>query len=170
MLLWIEGAPKFGENSDEKVCNFIDKIISCSKPASSSELDELVSRQVHKHSFTCKKKFQEQCRFHFPQPPMKSTQILYPLNNIDEISVLNRHKATWKRVNEQLNAMKEGEDISFEELLKKLGVTEEEYFFAIRSSLNKATVFLKRKPNELRINNYNKHCLLAWSYLTSAPF
>ena len=38
MLLWIEGAPKFGEDSDEKVCNFVDKIISCSKPAGSCEL------------------------------------------------------------------------------------------------------------------------------------
>jgi hypothetical protein len=67
MLLWIEGALKFGEDSDGKVCSFIDKIICCSKPASSCELDELVSRQEHKHSFTCKKKFQKQCRFHFPQ-------------------------------------------------------------------------------------------------------
>ena len=32
----------------------------------------------------------------------------------------------------------------------------------IRSSLNAATVFLKRNPNELRINNYNAACLSAW--------
>ena len=30
------------------------------------------------------------------------------------------------------------------------------------SSLNAPTVFLKRKPNELRINNYNPACLKAW--------
>lgn len=162
MLLWIEGAPKLEEDLDGTVCNFIDKSTSCSKSTRNSELDGLVSRQKHKHSFPCKKKFQKQCRFHFPQPPMKSTEILYPLTDIDEITVLNQHKATWKQISEQLNDMREGENISFEELLKKLGVTEQEYFLAIRSSLNKATVFLKRNPNELRINNYNKHCLLAW--------
>ena len=58
--------------------------------------------------------------------------------------------------------MKEGDNISFEELFNKLGVAEDEYILAIRSSLSRATIFLKRKPNELRINNYNKHCLLAW--------
>ncbi|XP_078378018.1 uncharacterized protein LOC144661191 [Oculina patagonica] len=162
MLLWIEGAPKFGEDSDEKICNFVDKIITCSKPGNSCELDELVSRQEHKHSFTCKKRFEKKCRFNFPQPPMKSTRILYPLSESDQISLLDEHKATWKEINEQLNAMREGEDISFDELLEKLGVTEEVYILAIRSSLSRATIFLKRKPNELRINNYNKHCLLAW--------
>ncbi|KAL9970346.1 hypothetical protein ACROYT_G022703 [Oculina patagonica] len=161
-LLRMLGAPKFGEDSDENICNFVDKIITCSKPGNSCELDELVSRQEHKHSFTCKKRFEKKCRFNFPQPPMKSTRILYPLSESDQISLLDEHKATWKEINEQLNAMREGEDISFDELLEKLGVTEEVYILAIRSSLSRATIFLKRKPNELRINNYNKHCLLAW--------
>lgn len=58
--------------------------------------------------------------------------------------------------------MKEGEDISFDELLLALKVTEENYLLAVRSSLNVARVFLKRSPNELRINNYNPACLRAW--------
>ena len=58
--------------------------------------------------------------------------------------------------------MKEGEPISFEQLLVKLKVTENEYRLAVRSSLNAPTVFLKRKPNALRINNYNPACLEAW--------
>ena len=51
---------------------------------------------------------------------------------------------------------------SFDELLLALKVTEENYLLAVRSSLNAATVFLKRSPNELRINNYNPACLRAW--------
>ena len=93
---------------------------------------------------------------------MKNTQILYPLMDSDQISDVNRYKAIWKRINEQLNAMKEGENISIEELLDKLEVTQDQYILAIRSSLNRPTIFLKRHSNELRINNYNKHCLLAW--------
>ena len=89
-----------------------------------------------------------------------------PLSDIEEISLLNKHRATCKEINERLNdmkpGMKEGDNISFEELLKKLGVKEEGYILAIRSSFSRATILLKRKPNELRINNYNKHCLLAW--------
>lgn len=61
-----------------------------------------------------------------------------------------------------LDEMKEGEDISFDELLLALKVTEENYLLALRSSLNVARVFLKRSPNELRINNYNPACLRAW--------
>ena len=49
--------------------------------------------------------------------------------------------------------------MTFEELLLKLKVTENDYRFAVRSSLNAQ---IKRKPNELRINNYNPHCLKAW--------
>ena len=61
-----------------------------------------------------------------------------------------------------LDNIKEGEDISFDELLLQLKVTEENYLLAIRSSINTPTVFLKRNPNELRINNYNPACLSAW--------
>ena len=52
--------------------------------------------------------------------------------------------------------------MTFEELLLMLTVTENDYRLAVRSSLNAPTVFLKRKPNELRINNYNPPCPKAW--------
>ena len=52
--------------------------------------------------------------------------------------------------------------MTFEELLLKLKVTENDYRLAVRSSLNAPTVLLKRKPTELRINNYNPPCLKAW--------
>ena len=58
--------------------------------------------------------------------------------------------------------MIEGKHMTLDQLLSNLGVTEQNYLLAIRSSLNTATVFLKRSPNELRINNYNLACLKAW--------
>jgi hypothetical protein len=51
--------------------------------------------------------------------------------------------------------MKEGEDITFDQLLVNLKLTEQNYLLAVQSSLKTQTIFLKRKPNELRINNYN---------------
>ena len=93
---------------------------------------------------------------------MRATEILYPLEGDIPQSKVKQYKDTWKTINKQLNDMKEGEPISFEQLLVKLKVTENEYRLAVRSSLNAPTVFLKRKPNELRINNYNPACLEAW--------
>ena len=58
--------------------------------------------------------------------------------------------------------MKDGEDITFEEFLKKLGLTKERYLLAIRNTLKRDTLFLKRSPSEIRTNSYNAHLLQAW--------
>lgn len=52
--------------------------------------------------------------------------------------------------------------MTLEDLLLKLNITKENYLIAIRSSLNAATIFLKRNPNEIHINNYNGDSLTAW--------
>ena len=160
MLIWLEDTLIFGVDNDIEVIEFIDKIISCKRPTDNPELDKLVNRQVHRHSHTCRKKSKAQCRFNYPQPPMRSTKILYPLDVDVENS--KKHKNVRKSVKNHLNELKEGEDITFDELLMKLDITEENYLLAIRSGLNTPTIFLKRQPNELRINNYNPACLSAW--------
>ena len=162
MLLWIKGAPRFGVQSDKEVVDFINQVITCRKVANDVTLSELVIRQNHSHSQTCKKKNRMMCRFNFPQPPMRNTVILYPLEDDIPASEKEKHKGEFRKFHEKLNDMKDGEDISFDDLLEKLGVSEEDYILAIRASLVTATIFLKRNPNELRINNYNRSCLLAW--------
>ena len=78
-------------------------------------------------------------------------------------SEIKMHKDNWKSIRKYLDDMKEGEDITFDQLLLNLNITVENYLLGISSSLNTATaVFLKRNPNELRINNYNPACLSAW--------
>ena len=44
------------------------------------ELLKLVARQVHRHSHTCRKNTKRECRFNYPQPPMRQTEILYHLD------------------------------------------------------------------------------------------
>ena len=163
MMIWIESAPAFGEDSDSIVTSFIDKIITCKKPAENAELLELVNRQIHKHSHTCREKSQNKCRFNYPQPPMRETIILYPFSE-DEIpmSEIKSHKESWKSIKQYLNDLKEGMNTTFDTLLVVLSITESDYILAIGSSINKPTVFLKRSLNELRINNYNPACLSAW--------
>ena len=166
MLIWLEDAPVFGVDDDDRVTAFIDKIISCKQAAHNPEL--LVNRQIHRHSHTCRKKSKTECRFNYPQPPMKSTQILYPLEGELDKSEVELHKEKWNLIKKQLNDMKEGDDISFDQLLVNLQVMENNYILAIRSSLVSPTIFLERQPNQLRINNYNPACLTAYTNIESA--
>ena len=162
MLIWLKEAPVFGVDDDSVVTDFIDQIITCQWPVDNPELEKLVNRQIHRHSHTCRKKSKNECRFNYPQPPMRATEIVYPLEADMPQNEIKQHKDTWKSIKKQLNDLKEGECITFEELFLKLKVTENDYRLAVRSSVNGPTVFLKRNPNELRINNYNPACLEAW--------
>ena len=94
---------------------------------------------------------------------MRSTKILYPLGSDIAEGEIRKCKDTWKTISKHLNDMKEGEEITFDELLINLNITENNYHLAVRSSLNLPAIFLKRNPNELRVNNYNSACLKAWS-------
>ena len=93
---------------------------------------------------------------------MRSTKILHPLEENTSPILVKNSKELWKKFKNTLNDLKEGKDISFDELLKEFDVSEHQYLLAIQSSLNSPTIFLKRSPNELQINNYNPTCLLAW--------
>lgn len=66
MLIWLKDAPVFGVDGDDAITAFIDNIISCQKPSNNIELRNLVNRQIHGHSHTCKKKAKRECRFNFP--------------------------------------------------------------------------------------------------------
>ena len=93
---------------------------------------------------------------------MRYTEILYPLDDDTSPAVVKSSKELWKSMKNKLNDLKEGKDITFDQLLTELDVSEPQYILTIRSSLNTPTIFLKRSPNELRINNYNPTCLRAW--------
>ena len=93
---------------------------------------------------------------------MRATEILYPFEKDTSPCKIKQLKETCKTIKKQLNDLKEGECLTFEELLLKIKVTENDYCLAVRSSLNASTVFLKTEPNKLRINNYNSPCLKVW--------
>ena len=76
---------------------------------------------------------------------MKSTSILYPLGNDMSETEIRKHKEIWKDISKHLNDMKEGEEITFDQLLINLNVTEQNYYLAIRSGLNSPTLFFEKK-------------------------
>ena len=59
-------------------------------------------------------------------------------------------------------SMKYSEDIMLEDFLNKLQLTERSYILAIRHTLKRNTLFLKRAPSEIRSNSYNSALLKAW--------
>ena len=101
---------------------------------------------------------------------MRTTQILYPLDDSFSGTIARKLKESFRNIKKTLNDLKEGEDITFDQLLTNLEVSEKDYILAIRSSLNRPTIFLERKPNELRVNNYNPAYLSAWRAIMDVQF
>ena len=162
-LLWIADAPQYGINPHEEVTQYIDQISTCQQTWDDEYLNSLVTRQVHKHSRTCRKRIRKNtvCRFGFPKFPMHSTQILEPL--VCDPIQQKEHEQNHSRIKSALVAMKAGDDtLTVDQFLQNLNLTHDDYILALRSSLKTATVFLRRSPGELRINSYNPDCMLAW--------
>ena len=155
MLVWIDNAPSLEKNSEEEIVQFVDKYLTCS--VNDTETAHLVELQTHKLSRTCRKKGKAICRFGFPLPPLLQTRLLYPLE--EEV---DQFKKKYSELQRAMNENKDN-DVSFAEFLKTVAkMTFEDYIKCIRSSLNAPKVFLKRAPNEMRVNLFNVKILLAW--------
>ena len=155
MLAWIQESPKYGENDDTEVLEYVDRVASCNADVP-DDLKEILNCQRHKHSRTCRKAGKPVCRFGIPFPPMRVTTIIQPYNG-DDRSVYEGH---YSRVQEHLNTLER--DISFEDFLKELDLGEDEYMKAVQTSVKTEKVFLKRRPIENRINPYLKDLLGVW--------
>jgi len=160
-LFWVKDAPQYGKNSNEDIAKFVDRYVACK--VDSGELGDLVNLQRHQHSKTCKKQGHKICRFNFPLPPMPRTMILEPLaaNTFNE-NEKDLVKKNYNKINKLLDNLKYNDKMNFEEFLIKLGFTEQQYIMAVRYSLKRDTLLLKRSPSEMRIDSYNSDLLKAW--------
>lgn len=92
---------------------------------------------------------------------MPFTMILSPLN--EEDGNIASAVLTFQEICAYLNSQAfKGSELSFQEFLSNLNLDLETYIQAIRSSLKQNRVFLKRSPNEVRINAYNPILLKCW--------
>jgi len=123
----------------------IDNSICCQLPVNDLELQKLVTRQIHRHSHTCRKKSKNECWFNYAKPPMRATEILYPLENNTPRHNIKQGKNIWKT---KLNDLKEGGCIAYEELLLNWKVTESNYKLAMKSALNFPTTFLTQQQTK----------------------
>ena len=154
MLAWIQGAPKYGENDDAEVIEYVDRVASCSVDVP-EDLQKLVEFQKHKHSRTCRKAGKPVCRFGIPFPPMRKTTVIQPFVGEDR-SIYEDYYIT---VQEHLNIE---QDETFDEFLENIGLSESDYLKALQTSVTAEKVFLKRKPIECRVNPYMKDLLGVW--------
>lgn len=84
-------------------------------------MEDLVNLQMHRHAKTCTKAGNKICRFNFPIPPMPKTIILKRFD--DSYSDEQKNKVIKEnsgKIKLVLDNMKFGEDITFEDFLKKL--------------------------------------------------
>ncbi len=94
---------------------------------------------------------------------MRSTSLLKPLT-IDDVlpHELQIHKQNWYIVASVLQTNCQGMDITFDQFLQVVNLTDETYLLALRSILKDVRIFLRRTPQDIRVNAFNKHMLLAW--------
>ena len=160
-LLWIENAPHYEKDNDNEIIKYVDSIISC---ATNKENKKYIDLQLHKHSKTCikKKNNKKQCRFGAPWPPLNTTQILYPL---DEHHLQNKelYSKLYNDINKFIQLKyKNKEFINFDQILNELNMSYETYILALRSTINKKKIFLKRSLEEIYINSYMSHLIHVW--------
>ena len=163
-VIWVKDAPKYGIDSDEEVCAFIDKYITCAIPQIEGKLKDLVSLlQQHKHSTYCKRN--KPCRFNFPKPPSKKTLIAAPETNADVVKNAQIVLAKVHKVLADGNS-----ELSRDEILVKADISLDEYTKALEVSSKGSGVVLKRQPNECNVNNYNAPVTLAWQANTDTQY
>ncbi|KAK3917480.1 Protein virilizer [Frankliniella fusca] len=156
MLLWLKDVPSFNIDSiesDQEICDFVDSIVTCSTDNLS---DNLVKMQTHHHSHTCYKgRKNSQCRFNIPYYPMRCTTILRPLPEDFPGQQRKKYEKILELVKQQLTD-KDTMKMSYKILLHTLNIHQDEYLLAIRTSLSKPQLYLRRDPKDILISPYCK--------------
>ena len=167
-LIWTSDCPKLTHENKEEYIDFIDTRVQAYLPdkKTDSELFELVATyQKHSHSKTCRKYRNVPCRFNFGQFFTKRTIVAEPLpEELDEEvkrnmlfrrnEILCLVKGTIDKVLDPNNPQYDPTK-SEEELLSSLGITKEQYYWALTVSADSDfELHLKRPLDSCFINNY----------------
>ena len=163
-LLWIENAPHYEKNTDQEIIQYVDSIITCERNISNNQ-NKSIELQLHKHSKSCTKRINnvKKCRFGAPWPVMDETKILYPLDE-HHISKKDFYSDLYKEINKFIQKnYQEKQFKSLEQILTELNISYEMYILAVRSTIKKRKIFLKRKLEEIYLNNYMKDLVHVWN-------
>ena len=170
-LYWVENAPKLNEDSEETICDFIDRYVTCALPPEGDdpELRQIVldvQQHSKSHSKSCRKKGTE-CRFNFPRPPSEKTFVKRPCEQDTEscsdegLSSAQAKEFLLNVWNEVLDEKNEGK--TTEEIFQSIQLTQNLYEMAHNVISSKLAVVLKRNPREMWTNQYNPCLLKSWN-------
>ncbi|XP_062593070.1 uncharacterized protein LOC134254555, partial [Saccostrea cucullata] len=170
-LYWVENAPKFDEDNEETVCDFIDRYITCGLPCENDDAELRgivldVQQHSKSHSKSCRKKGTD-CRFHFPRPPSERTfitrQCEKDVEDCENGKGLSKSQAkdillrVWNEVLDDMNGCK-----TTEEIFSNIQLSQDIYEEAHRVLSANLTTILKRNPDEMWTNQYNACLLKCW--------
>ena len=159
-LLWVKNAPQIDVQTDDEVCEFVQKYISCSIPDDEDEKELVYKLQRHSHSSYCRKK--GSCRFKYPKPPSDKVIIAKEPDSENSMELKAHARNVMSKVYNVITEQESLGSMSTEELLNVLRVSSEEYYKALSVTMRGRKVILARKPCEANINPYNRTCILAW--------
>lgn len=161
----VKDAPKLDTNSDEECIKFIDTYITCEipDPEEDQELYSLVQRQCHHHTRTCKKNKNKTCRFSYPKAPSPETCIARVPEGENSDTLKEEARLVLHKVHQIITSPESEFDgmSTLDVILQKAGVSSNEYVSALQVAQRRTVVVLKRSPQEIMVNNYNKDILRA---------
>lgn len=162
IFLWCKDSPQYDGNDEKnnKVCiEFINKYITCRYEKD----NPLMSLQRHRHTDTCYKgnKNLKICRFGYPLPVMPRTMILKPLEKNEKIEKVREDAIKIRKL--MYSFFKRETNMSFDDILLKLNISENEYINAVRYKIDRDTVFLERNSLSVAVNCYNPTILSLFS-------
>jgi len=158
MLVWLEDSPKL-EIDPEKSIEWINSLISCDVSV------EGVIHQQHKHTKSCQRKTKDgmMCRFNIPYPPMKDTCILTPFGKEYPHMKKKRGKEIISMIKEYFEVHKKDlPDWSIDEFLRHFKLEEKQYIKAVRCTLSRPTVFLRRDIKSCFTNAFIPNLAKVW--------
>ena len=164
---------------------FIDTFISCSLE-NESVSDIVKEVQIHHHTKTCRK-YGSKCRFNFPKFPSEETIIAQPLCDDDFPTQLDMHMyqkqlesvlTKVRHVLENMDHYFSHDKLFQEQLLQRISLDDVlmaaeighnleaaryNYYEALRVTKTGKVIILKRKVQEMWVNNYNPEWICAWN-------
>ncbi|KAJ8026271.1 hypothetical protein HOLleu_34067 [Holothuria leucospilota] len=169
-LFWIKDAPKFGDNPKSDVISFIDRYVSCDMPSQTENpvlYDIVKNVQMHgkTHSKSCRKGGKT-CRFNFPKLPSQRTFISKPDSNEEGTSENSMDKQSASKLLQNLwDSVCHGTDCTYttEEIFQQANINQIQLENSVKASIQKETIFYRRQPSSIWVNNYNPTLLQAWN-------
>jgi hypothetical protein len=164
MLFSTENAPQYNKDVTEEVVKYVDSTMCCQRTSDNQEMREFNHFTSIQAYMRLQKRYLKNpavYKFGFPRYPMMRTKVLQPLNCNPTES--QKHANYMKNTKSFLNDLNicDG-SLTMTQFLQLINLSYEDHILANRFTVRSDTSFLKRAPDELSVNNYNVHCLMAW--------